>query len=1022
MAADRLIVTLFFVLIVLCLCHAGRRRATTSAELDFASEPTSQYVTFDGKKTVIKCVPNIKSANVTWLFNNEPLIENSFHKVIEKKRNKLNVRLPVLNDLDGDSLSPETAEKVADMERIMHALDGAIQCIITLNGESMISKPARILVAKITPFPRLPENVTVTVFEENVAVISCSPPYSVPPAVTEFAMNGITIDRSSDRYRLMPSGDLQISDVRLSDAGVYECIAHNPLLGVKRRSGNPVTLKVRGKKSGRSRGNSQLKFSVTPQPFMNPVLGSNVTLECVASAVTPPQVTWSRLDSSLPATNKYSVVNGNLILYEVTRAEAGTYVCQSADTSTGNQIEAKSVVSVYEPPKAKTIPSPVPEGIAIDCETRGNPKPMVTWALNGNFLHQTQPPPGIVISSSPGHRLTVHREHYHNCIVQCFALNELETTFDTARIDTGMRMMMPSNPNIHPDDEGGMGQPAVDDFPFPGPPPFDSESKSISKKPDPDMSTPSKPEVHRLSDDSVMVKWQVQTSPDGMGIRFFKVQYKEVQKGGDRKQEIRTVDEEIGPHIHSHIVSGLKSGAKYKFRVAAVYTNNDNRAGSFSNVFTLVKNPQAKKPKLGPSIVSATAASPTAITVNWDYSPQSDVEIVGFYIHYRDTSSAGQYFIETIHGGNVRSHIVSHLLPEVSYDLKMQAFSAAGPSDFSNIVTNKTLPNPNVPTTSSTEGPKILIPVSKSSHYDHVVYIVGGTILVLIMVFVVCIVLCVARLKQTPQSNIVATKNLKNAKERHPKAHSLHSLNHASQFSRLDYGNPYGNYAKSNGLNGSLARSVNGLAVKSSISSGFVFRENCVDPEKNEIRIRVNDMDDIRLDFDGRSRTLSSTTFIGSRSHSSRDLLRRTSSSSHHNLHNNGTSGIPPDSCRSFAEAVAGDVANNNNVCIPGEINHVTQVSTSERRKKVGDEVHPNYYTGVRINHRTSSFTRLNGSSINGTLERKKRSRTDLLSIEQTATTKVTNDTLLSTRCGSETTKTTASSANGQLVIMQSSC
>ena len=209
--ASHQLAAVFSVVAVLCcaVCHAGRRRATSPLELDFASEPSSQFVTFDGRKTVIKCAPSIRAANVTWLFNNNELSENSFHGVVKKNKNKLAVRLPELQDLDGDSLSPETAEKVALMQRTMHALDGVIQCIISLNGESMISKPAKILVAKISPFPRLPENETMTVFEENVAVIRCEPPHSVPPAVTEFAFNGIIIDRTADRYHIMPSGDLQ---------------------------------------------------------------------------------------------------------------------------------------------------------------------------------------------------------------------------------------------------------------------------------------------------------------------------------------------------------------------------------------------------------------------------------------------------------------------------------------------------------------------------------------------------------------------------------------------------------------------------------------------------------------------------------------------------------------------------------------------------------------------------------------------------------------------------------------------
>lgn len=44
----------------------------------------------------------------------------------------------------------------------------------------------------------------------------------------------------------------------------------------------------------------------------------------------------------------------------------------------------------------------------------------------------------------------------------------------------------------------------------------------------------------------------------------------------------------------------------------------------------------------------------------------------------------------TVLGGLTRSHIVTHLLPDTHYDLKMQAFNMQGTSDFSRITTVKT--------------------------------------------------------------------------------------------------------------------------------------------------------------------------------------------------------------------------------------------------------------------------------------------------------------------------------------------
>lgn len=67
------------------------------------------------------------------------------------------------------------------------------------------------------------------------------------------------------------------------------------------------------------------------------------------------------------------------------------------------------------------------------------------------------------------------------------------------------------------------------------------------------------------------------------------------------------------------------------------------------------------------------------------------VEAEGFYIYYRPTQSAGDYLKVTVAGSNTRSHTVTYLLPDTSYDIKMQCFNVAGASEFSNIFTQKTL-------------------------------------------------------------------------------------------------------------------------------------------------------------------------------------------------------------------------------------------------------------------------------------------------------------------------------------------
>lgn len=130
------------------------------------------------------------------------------------------------------------------------------------------------------------------------------------------------------------------------------------------------------------------------------------------------------------------------------------------------------------------------------------------------------------------------------------------------------------------------------------------------------MIPPTRPNITRLTDESVMVRWSVPFN-EGLPIQFFKVQYRETDK---RSFRWKTIDEDIPSHIRSYEVSGLKSGQTYKFRIAAVYSNNDNKLGPNSNRFLLEKEAPKRKPGYSPLIEIAEAVSQSAIMIQWKVS------------------------------------------------------------------------------------------------------------------------------------------------------------------------------------------------------------------------------------------------------------------------------------------------------------------------------------------------------------------------------------------------------------------
>jgi len=96
------------------------------------------------------------------------------------------------------------------------------------------------------------------------------------------------------------------------------------------------------------------------------------------------------------------------------------------------------------------------------------------------------------------------------------------------------------------------------------------------------MIPPSRPNITRLSDSSVMVRWGVPLN-DGLPIQFFKVQYREMTRTGNGRRRgggsgarsrgpspgkgsrWMTNNEDIPPHIRSYEVNGLETDHTYRY-------------------------------------------------------------------------------------------------------------------------------------------------------------------------------------------------------------------------------------------------------------------------------------------------------------------------------------------------------------------------------------------------------------------------------------------------------------------------
>lgn len=79
------------------------------------------------------------------------------------------------------------------------------------------------------------------------------------------------------------------------------------------------------------------------------------------------------------------------------------------------------------------------------------------------------------------------------------------------------------------------------------------------------MVPPSRPNVTRLSDESVMVRWTVPQN-NGLPIQFFKIQHRflgDLQKKVGRSQW-KTANDDIPPTVRSYLVDDLKPDHIYR--------------------------------------------------------------------------------------------------------------------------------------------------------------------------------------------------------------------------------------------------------------------------------------------------------------------------------------------------------------------------------------------------------------------------------------------------------------------------
>ncbi|CAL4071445.1 unnamed protein product, partial [Meganyctiphanes norvegica] len=571
--------------------------------------------------------------------------------------------------------------------------------------------------------------------------------------------------------------------------GNYKCRAHNSALGTWHSSPRTISLTVAPRDDQTNATSPQIVY---PRPARSPQhrqRGSSVHMLCLASGNPTSKISWTRYGNQLP---QKAVIgpDGSLSLDDLDLQDQGTYLCH-ANNGVGPEDRINVNIDVMELPTVQMVGDVhrhVQEGgsMLVRCSMTGHPVPDVMWVFNGRKLIND----GNIFIDGPKIKI-VSVAKKHGGIYQCFASNiggwsedfvliqvvprDVHLTTDDSILDGYEEEDFTINHDLNNGRQNNQGNkegklnlkrrnqwnnrriknenlPKGDDLIL-----DNGEEQRIQEHSDDDEGTmipPSAPNVTKISDDSVMVTWAAPT-PTGLSILFYKVQYRELKNNrGGRSGRWKTVEEDIPSHVTSYEVTELKAGNFYKFRIAAVYTNQDNNIGPISKRFLLEKDPTMSPPLYPPNVTSVERLTPMSIQLKWTYETTPGIEVLGFFINYREATNAGPYTKITVLGNDTTSFVVTNLKANISYDFKIQGFNLAGTSDFSTVAKRFPTGSVEVMSTSLTPPPSVSSPEVVRSTTDmslkdfHLYLILGGLLTALLIIVIICYIVYSCKNKQ----------------------------------------------------------------------------------------------------------------------------------------------------------------------------------------------------------------------------------------------------------------------------------
>ncbi|KAJ8038941.1 Hemicentin-1 [Holothuria leucospilota] len=299
---------------------------------------------------------------------------------------------------------------------------GNYSCLV-FNPAGRIRKDMNLIVLVPPEFTDEGEDKYNFHLNQNIS-LPCAVDSYPPPDITWYK-NGEQLSFITPRIVIM-SDSLDIPRAKVSDSGLYRCVATHPAGNITRTFN--VAVQVAPKI-----GNSPTLISAR--------VGQDVVLPCEAIGVPVPMVMWTKGGEKYPSNDDrfQQLSQGSLSIQNVKEGDSGKYLCIAASDA-GSDSRFVSL-EVNDPPRIVNIlPSslaqPLNSLVMLPCEAEGSPRPDVEWYKSGKPIEQFQN--GYTITTE-GSLIISSLQPIDNGEYTCMVFNQYGNDSQSISVDTQVR-------------------------------------------------------------------------------------------------------------------------------------------------------------------------------------------------------------------------------------------------------------------------------------------------------------------------------------------------------------------------------------------------------------------------------------------------------------------------------------------------------------------------------------------------------------------------------------------------------